>query len=223
MKFETEIRKLYKKINERNDKFKSEYDCECCNVYKVDYPVMEKIEKENESFLKGYEDICKRHNKKVSVPRGFKNRLFVIFKEEKLTIRINKEFAVQSLLLSYEEILEYMKLISVQYMKDYFDSKDEEIEEFGKRQIEKKLDELRFLHGRLSREFYRVHIDSGMTYKASIQDKDFNLLAKITIPKKSGLLVPKDADIIEPDKRPRKQRKDRKKPVFVFYSLSIVE
>jgi len=210
MKFETEIRKLYKKVNERNDKFKNKYDCECCNVYKVDFETIEKVEKENEAFLKEYANICKKHNKEISLPRGFKNRLFVIFKEKALIVRINKGFAVQSLLLKKDEIIEYMKFIFADYSND-------------KELLKKKMQEFELLDKKINKEFYRVHIDTGTTYKAKIQDKDFNLIAKTTIPKKSGLLVLKDAKVIEPDIRPRKQRKDRKKPVFVFYSLSVVE
>lgn len=205
---ETLIKKLYTKVNERNKEILTniflDRTYEDYLIFQAPSYLIDRVEKENKEFIQVYKSIKKEIN------RGFLNRLFKVVNDKNVkAIRIVQEYAKQSIKLTPSKILELIEKI---YDSDI--------------QKEYEIDKFEYFHKRMKGKEYRIHRLTGLTFKATLLGIDYIPLGKpFNIPKKSGLLIPKEQniEIIRPDKRPKKRRRDMKKPIKSFIHFDIVD
>ena len=138
-------------------------------------------------------------------------------RSENIIVRINAEVGKSSREMSYDDIKEWIKDMAQVVQEGY------------KIEPKQEIDKLDLLHDQMQKEKYRVHIYSGESYRATIQDREsFEMYNRMNIPKLSGLLLldKENVEIIEPADTVRKPRKDRKKAILSLkigkYSLQIM-
>ena len=210
MSFQTEIKKLYQEVNTRNQNFWDEYsntEYAKYRIFKVSSGKLIEIDAQNEQYLAKFQEIANRYGQSMDIPRGFKNRLFLCSYRENILVRINIEVGKSSSEMTYSDIKEWIENMAKVVQEGY------KIE--PKQEIEK----LEQLHDQMQKEKYRVHIRSGESYRATIQDREsFEMYNRMNIPKLSGLLLldKENVEIVEPADTVRKPRKDRKKAILIL-------
>jgi len=220
MSYQTEIKKLYQEVNTRNQSFWDEYsntEYAKYRIFKISSGKIFEIDAQNELYLAKFQEITNKYSQSIDIPRGFKNRLFKCSYRENIIVRINAEVGKSSKEMTYTDIKKWIEDMAKVVQEGY------QIE--SKQEIEK----LDLLHGQIQKDKYRVHIYSGESYRATIQDSEsFEMYNRMNIPKLSGLLLldKGNVEIIEPIQAKRKPRKDRKKAILSLkigkYSLQII-
>jgi len=220
MSFETEIKKLYQEVNARNQSFWDEYsntEYAKYRICKISSGKMFEIDEQNEQYLAKFQEIANKYSQSIDIPRGFMGRLFKCTYRENIIVRLNVEIGKSSKEMTYTDIKKWIEDMTKVAQDGYIIEPKKEIEK------------LEQLHDQMQKEKYRVHIYSGESYRATIQDSDsFELFNRMNIPKLSGLLLldKENVEIIEPIQAKRKPRKDRKKAILDIvigkYSLQII-
>jgi hypothetical protein len=178
---------------------------------------MFEIDAQNEQYIAKFQEIASRYGQSMDIPRGFKNRLFLCSYRENIIVRLNIEVGKSSSEMTYSDI------------KEWIENMAKVVQEGYKIEPKQEIDKLDLLHDQIQKEKYRVHIYSGESYRATIQDcESFEMHNRMNIPKLSGLLLlnKQNVEIVEPTDTVRKPRKDRKKAILSLnigkYALHIV-
>jgi len=240
---EYEIKQLYKRVNERNKALMLKPLNIDYKIYYANSLQIAQIEQENLQFkqlMKNLKNpIPKGFLERLFVIEKNKNIIIKIREETaKQSIRMKIDEILELIecfylggehCIKYQKILNYMsdnyqnyllKLLNKgEISKEEYEAYLESFNEmFGNKEKAQELKEkILEMHKKYNKEFYTFRKEpTGISYKAIILDKDtLETLKKITIPKKSGLILTSDnIDIVKQEKTLRKQRNDKKTPIL---------
>jgi len=210
---ETKIKKLYKKVHKWHEELQKEGILSSTGIpytYIATNALIDEIERKKEEFREEFLSI------KGNINRGFENLLFKTIKNttgiNNYVVKISKQNAVNSVKLTFDEI---KKKIEIFYFGELAIDRPKD-EEYLKKLFEEDIKRLEELHNKHNAKTYQVHTyQQGITYKAELYVR-YELKGKFTIPKKSGLVVGENIELLEL-KTIRKERKDKKKPILQLH------
>jgi len=203
MSKQKKIKILYKKVHLFNAKILEEMICLEENIYKSDNCNL--ILETNRTFREEFKTIMGK-----SPMRGFENLLFTVLNSHKVyNITLYKNSAVQSLIWKKEEIKNFFN--------DELSNRIANSEEKEELLVEYK--EVIDAISKLKDKEYRVHRQTGKTTRANIKDENYHdVVKRMTIKVKSGLILPIDAKVIIEKNRTRKIRTDK---LEILHHLSL--
>jgi len=209
---ETQIKKLYKKVHQWHEELQKEGVLGSTGIpytYIATNALIDEIERKKEKFREEFLSI------KENINRGFEKLLFKTIKNttgiNNYVVKISKQNAINSKKLSFEDIKEKVEIF---YLGEL--AFKPQLESYLKKRFLEDIEKLEELHNKYNAKAYQVHTyQQGTTYKAELYIR-YELKDKFTIPKKSGLIVGENVELLEL-KTIRKERKDKKKPILQLY------
>ena len=194
MSQQKKIKALYREVHLFNMELVDRATLLQDNIYKADD--CDVIIDANIAFREEFKKIMNRR-----VTRGFENLLFTVLNDNRVyNITLYRNFAIQSLVWSKKSMI------------DFFDNElsDRIVNGGEKEKLLLEYNRVVSSISQLENDSYRVHRHTGKTVRANIKDEKYHdIVERITINAKSGLVLPIDADIKIEENRPRKARTDK--------------
>ena len=190
MSQQKKIKMLYEEVHLFNAKILEDIISLGDNIYKSNQ--CDLIINQNREFREKFKTIMNK-----APTRGFENLLFVVLNSHQIyNIKLYRNYAIESLIWSKKQMIDFFANLFDEDMAD----EESKIE----------YNNLLITINQLEQDSYRVHRQTGKTIRANIKDNNYHdIVERMTIKAKSGLILPMDSIVNIEENRPRKKRSDK--------------
>jgi hypothetical protein len=184
------IKMLYEEVHLFNAKILEDTISLEDNIYKSNQ--CDLIINQNREFREKFKTIMNK-----APTRGFENLLFVVLNSHQIyNIKLYRNYAIESLIWSKKQMIDFFA--------NLFD------EDIADEESKIEYNNLLSTIDQLEQDSYRVHRQTGKTIRANIKDNNYHdIVERMTIKAKSGLILPMDSIVNIEENRPRKKRSDK--------------
>ncbi len=190
MSQQKKIKMLYEEVHLFNAKILEDTISLEDNIYKSNQ--CDLIINQNREFREKFKTIMNK-----APTRGFENLLFVVLNSHQIyNIKLYRNYAIESLIWSKKQMIDFFA--------NLFD------EDIADEESKIEYNNLLSTIDQLEQDSYRVHRQTGKTIRANIKDNNYHdIVERMTIKAKSGLILPMDSIVNIEENRPRKKRSDK--------------
>ena len=190
MSQQKKIKMLYEEVHLFNAKILEDTISLEDNIYKSNH--CDLIINQNREFREKFKTIMNK-----APTRGFENLLFVVLNSHQIyNIKLYRNYAIESLIWSKKQMIDFFA--------NLFD------EDIADEESKIEYNNLLITIDQLEQDSYRVHRQTGKTIRANIKDNNYHdIVERMTIKAKSGLILPMDSIVNIEENRPRKKRSDK--------------
>lgn len=190
MSQQKKIKMLYEEVHLFNAKILEDTISLEDNIYKSNQ--CDLIINQNREFREKFKTIMNK-----APTRGFENLLFVVLNSHQIyNIKLYRNYAIESLIWSKKQMIDFFA--------NLFD------EDIADEESKIEYNNLLITIDQLEQDSYRVHRQTGKTIRANIKDNNYHdIVERMTIKAKSGLILPMDSIVNIEENRPRKKRSDK--------------
>ncbi len=190
MSQQKKIKMLYEEVHLFNAKILEDTISLEDNIYKSNQ--CDLIINQNREFREKFKTIINK-----APTRGFENLLFVVLNSHQIyNIKLYRNYAIESLIWSKKQMIDFFA--------NLFD------EDIADEESKIEYNNLLSTIDQLEQDSYRVHRQTGKTIRANIKDNNYHdIVERMTIKAKSGLILPMDSIVNIEENRPRKKRSDK--------------